>query len=492
MKRRPLSALVATALFGALLCGCPPTPYDIALKNAKDAQQRGDVATAALEYFKACQLKPKEAETCNQATATYGQLKQKQLPIAQPACEAGDVDACVGALAPIVAVHADDADAERLGAQGFAVYMARCKTLDKPASFDAGVATLKCLHHGVDVARRQSADVATARALVAKRFYEGASGKPAGLTYAMLKTAACLQRSMYAAGDVVAGDALIAAAATPLVVKVQSVGQVPLLPETVELCPAVARELGPRAQCGIQGEAPLSWNVRVSLGATRHTIAEEMRVARYVAGTETVTNPERAPAQRDYERAQKAFNDIERDKLSREAACNSNKQDKTACDNYNAVVPVYNRRLDELNAAKQKLAQTPATIQRDIVKEVPYTVKHHAWQTPWSFEGEPTGRDGGSFDMRDDESPGVAPANVPADPLLTPTREQIELELRKRLIAGARARFEPEFAARVQTCAGIPWVFDDPRTDCRVIAEFQRGGQPPSPTVWLPGIPCDK
>jgi hypothetical protein len=492
VKLDRLPAFVALASAAALLAGCPPTPYDIALKNAKDAQQRGDVAMAALEYHKACQLKPKETETCNQAKATFAQLKQQKMPIAQPACDAGDVDACVGALTPITAVHADDPDADRLWGQGFAVYMARCKTFDKATSLDAGVATLKCLHHGVDVAKRQSPDVATTRALVAKRFYDSASGKPAGATYAMLKTAACLQRSMYSAGDAVASDALIAAAATPIVVRVQSVGQMPLLPESVELCGAIARELGPRAQCGIQGDAPLAWNVRASLGTTRHTVADEMRVARYVAGTETITNPERAPAQRDMERAQQAFNDIERDKLAREAKCNSNRQDKAACDNYNAVVPVYNRRLEELNHAKDKLSRTPPTLQRDIVKEVPYTVKHHVWQTPWSFEGEPAGRDQGVFEQRDSESPGVAPANVPPDPLVVPTREQIDAELRRRLVAAGKARFEPEFAARVATCAGLPWVFDDPKTDCRVIAEFLRGSQPPSPTLWLPGIPCDK
>jgi hypothetical protein len=215
-------------------------------------------------------------------------------------------------------------------------------------------------------------------------------------------------------------------------------------------------------------------------------------VAHYKAGVDRKPNPDRGVAEREVDRAHRSFDDIERDKNEKESRCNQNRaKDPHACDPYNAVMSTYNRRKDELAAARRKLDQTPAFLEFDIIKDFTYTIRHHTWTTPWSYEADGQPGASGTFENKDSEHQGFGPANIVADPLVPPTREGIEGELRRRVVSAAKARFLPEFESRA-ACASRPWSFDTPELECKVVSEFFKRGAPPDPRVWMSSIPCDR
>jgi len=492
---RPASVrprLVAAVPLALLLVGCAKSPYDLALDEAQAALKAGDVARAALNFHRACTLKPGEQETCTQAKQTFADLKARRLPPATQACATPDIDACHQQIGDVLAVQGADPDGVRLVTQGLDTHATACKAQDT-GPFMAALGALKCMQHGADVTKRISAVYVASRHATAKRFLEASPSALPGASYALLHTASCLQKSLGAETDAIARETLIAAAATPIAVNVRDNGPTPLSPNITNLCGAVAQAMGVRAQCGIRTDKVVSFDVAVSLGRTVDNVTEELRVARYVAGTERVPNPDYAPAERELVRTRSSFEQIDREQRQNEANCAAAPvaTKRTACAARDATVGEHTRRQQAFQNAQSRVQNTPPTIDREIIKEVSFTVRHHTWSTAWSYES-PQGSRQGTIVFRDSEHPAVPVANVPADPLAAPSREIIEGQLRPALLAAAQARFEPEFQGKVARCAQAPFNFDDgPTLDCRVVAEFLGRGSPPAPEAWMP-VPCEK
>jgi hypothetical protein len=318
------------------------------------------------------------------------------------------------------------------------------------------------MQHGVDVTKRVIPAYVESRHAIAKRFVDASPSAPPGASYAMLHTASCLQKSLGPDTDGIARETLIAAAATPIAVNVRDNGPTPLSSNITNLCAAVAQAMGARAQCGIRTDKVVSFDVTVSLGATTDAVAEELRVARYVAGTERVPNPDYAPAERELVRTRSSFEQIDREQRQNEAQCAAAPvaTKRSACAQRDATVGEHTRRQQAYQNAQSRLQNTPSTIEREIIKEVAYTVRHHTWSTRWTYESAQGSRQG-NIVFRDSEHPAVPVAGVPADPLRAPSREAIEGQLRPVLLAAAQARFEPEFQGKVARCAQAPFNFDD-------------------------------
>jgi hypothetical protein len=234
---------------------------------------------------------------------------------------------------------------------------------------------------------------------------------------------------------------------------------------------------------------------RVELGVTRHSVAEELRTARYQAGTEQITNPDRASAESEVRRAQRAYDSIDAEYRTKDAQCSSAGPKSAPCAEVPSIKTTRAQRQSDLDAAKQKVTNTPATVERPVWRETNYVVKHHAWSTPWSYaldDGQAPSRNSGAFASQDDESPGIAAAQIPADPLVSPTKDDLEKNLQRVLLDAATASFGTAFNAKVNRCITQPWTFDDAASlDCRVTAEFLAKGQPPEPAIWMQELPCE-
>jgi len=486
MRRTPVLLVLV------LLAGCNASLYERKVTAAKQARARGDLATEALFWKQACQMKPAQRDTCAEADHTAGTLIQSSLATHGPTCQRGDLSACASGLAGLRKVRPDHPQAMALLREAEALHQKTCATLDRKGNPSMILARFGCVAGvGPLVADpAYEAVVEEERAHAARGLLEHGRAAPPAASYVYHRSAQCFSSSVTNGVAVqAAADAFLREAALPVIVRTRGTGA-SLLASSMNACPYVVDELGPRATCarGVPGPPPdLTMDLTVGLGAVEHRIASEVRVASYVSGIETYANPSRPSAESTVARAQGAFEAIEQETLDREAQCNRLRT-RGACDSYNAIVPTYNQRKQNLNQAQNELANTPPTLTRELVERVSYTVHHHTWSVPYSVSarsqaGAEASREG-VFERRDSEHVGVRPANLAPDPLLVPRIEDFNAELVKVARAVGKSVLAVGFKQRA-TCAEPTWDLDDvARLDCRARSELYLKGELPKPEAW--------
>jgi hypothetical protein len=473
---------------------CGPSFHDQQVMNAKQAQGRGDTVNAAASWDAACRAEPDDKESCRAAAAAADQVRTTSVQTATPACEQGDMDGCASALRDIRRLRPQDASVKAVLLTGMVAYRKKCEALENAGSLDSTLGRLNCV-----MQKARTVDDATYQTMVQEErdhaalvFATAAPARPPGASYTLLRTAQCLSRRIEPGTRTqAAAAAFVGASAQPIVVRVRNAGSVALSGDTLAPCNYVQTALGPRARCG-DPALPTTFpdftlDISVSLGRVAHRVTEEVRVARYQSGVEVVPNPERRSAEMEAHRAERSFESVEQETMDRKAACDRSRR-PADCDRYNASVPVYNRRIQERDEARRRLAQTPISFEQPIFASAQYTVRHHTWATPFTIDGRSLAgealRDAGTFTREDSENPSVLAAGIHEDPLATPTMEDFDRALRAAVVGSAKTALQRAFERRA-LCADKSWSLDSPDLECRAVSELYLKGPLPAPNAWL-------
>jgi hypothetical protein len=486
--------------FSLTVAACGPSFHDQQVLDAKRAQGRGDSVDAAAHWDAACRAEPDDKESCQAATATADRVRAASVQAADPVCDAGDMDACAAALRDIRRLRPQDATVKAVLLKGMVAYRKKCEAMENPSSLDSTVRRLDCV-----MKKATTVGDATYQTMVQEErehaalvLATAAASRSPGASYTLYRTAQCLSRRIEPGTRTqAAGAAFVGASAQPIVVRVRNAGTVNLSADTLAPCNYVQTAMGARARC-IDPSAPTTFpdftiDLSISLGRVNHRATEDVRVARYQSGVETVPNLERRSVESEARRAERSFESVEQETMDRKAACERTRRPQD-CDRYNASVPVYNRRMQERDAARSRLAQTPVSFEQPIYASAQYTVRHHVWSTPFTIEGRTISgeavRDAGTFTREDSENPSVLAAGIQEDPLVTPTMEDFDLALRQAVVNASKGALQRAFERRA-LCAGKNWSFDSPELECRAVSELYLKGPLPSPNAWLgPSVQC--
>jgi hypothetical protein len=493
----------------ALLCACGPSFFDQQVQNARTAQARGDYAQAAGHWDAACAAEPGDQEACTNSKAVAEQVKNASLEGARPVCAQGELDQCLAKLSDIRRLRPQDAAVHAVLVQGETQWRSRCAKFGRPGSLDSVLARLECVHAkqatvadaDYNTIVREERDHAALLFVQAQATLPRLAGSGPGTGYAYKATATCLAPRIGSrkAAEEAARDLLDRSAQT-IGVRVKSAGQAQLSPATREPCSAVAAELGPKARCAAGTSLPSSpdfvADMTVSVGRVDHQVTEEMRVAHYQSGVNRAVNPGRESAEYNVSRAERAFNDVEQETMDRKSECDRTRS-QYACNRYNASVPVYNRRVEERNEARNHLQNTPAVVETPVFTDVPYKIRHHTWKLPYSIEGHllssAVGRGEsyeGELSKQDDEHPSVPAAGVEGDPLNAPSFDELEGKIRERQVKMAAVVIDRGFTDQAK-CTGAPWTFDAPTLECKVTSALYTSRGIPQPGLWLKSAKCE-
>ncbi len=473
--------------------GCGASLYSQRKDAAIAAHKRGDLAAEALAWADACTLKPDDKKSCAEASRTADLLESKTLETARVACgRSGKLAACTASLVGLRRVRPNQSEAIALLRQSEAIHRESCQTLEQISKPSTMLARYNCVGEQIKTVNDPAYDaiVQEERESAAKRFVYAAQGATPAAAFVYARTAACFSKNVADANSVQSAEkTFVSATALPISLKIAVRGNVTATLEGT--CSAIARNLGPRAYCAANAVADLTEELRESLGAVQHSVRSEMQIAEYVSGRETYTNPARASVDAAVRRAQYSFDAIEQDTRDREARCNS-RRTKDACDLYEAIRPTYNERRRVLDDALSEQRRTPAVLERDIIARVPYTIRHHEWNVPYSVvvtsAAGATANKEGIFSRGDSEHPAVAPAGIRSDPLEVPTMADFNDDLAEAAIAAASSVYDAALRTRA-TCVG-PFPLDDVAAlECRARSELYATGALPKPAAWNVG--CD-
>lgn len=496
--------VVLMSLFA--VAGCA-SRYDKLVKSARGAEARGDSLAAARYYREACQsAKRADDPACVAADANARQATDSALSSAAGSCRSGDFRACDAALAPVRELDPNNESARRLLADAGEAHARRCFADRNDGASDlARIAA--CLADAASIVTDETyaRRLYEARRRAAAKFYDLSQG-PGLASYpgARLLLLDAALRHMDDA-DVRAQHAealaqLVAGAAIPFSARLA--GRGPGATRGVEdLC--VGLQLGARVRCAdaVEGDRGVHMRSAIEMSPVRHQAWSEQHSKRYQSGVRRYPNPAYDGAQRQLSDAERALQDLERERVEANVECESAKrkvwsansddrpaaeeEKRRACERYDGVEQIYKRRVDERDRARRVANDTPSFIEEPEYDTYHWTSRHFEWVAAYSF-----GIDvGGSAYTADDtvrvtalEQPSFAPAGVQgyqrgrdpsASDMYSQARTRVVGELRTLAERALRARSEE----RALACSGaVEWT--GAWLQCRAEAALWRGESP--------------
>lgn len=491
-----LGSLLVFAAAGGVF-GCAPSLFAREATMAKQAEARDDAAGALEHWAKACLADPTEKEACQKESVWAEKLRTRSLKAAKAPCTTGDLEACIAALRDLGRLRPGETEAAALRKTAAVARRQACADLEKPASLDSVLERASCVYKNADLLNEagQRDLVLEERRHAAAQLVASASGAPAA-SYVLLQTAHCLSPEVERGKALGVAASFLGEAALPLFATAESVGGREIPQATLSsTCASVTAEVGQSVRCvdSPSAVAPdLTLKVSLTLGRVSHTKIAESLVAKYVSGTERVVNPDRAPAERELDRAKRSFDAIEVEARDRQTRCQQSKI-RGACDGYNSIQSTYNTRQDEYVRAKSRLDNTPPYFDRDVVETVPYTVWHHRFSVPYTVVASTAAgvraNDQGVLVRESKEQPGIAPAGVRPIALVTPTDEEFDVEISRVAARVVGVELRRAVATRA-VCLGKPWSFDSADLACRSTSELYATGRLPDPRAFLRWLTC--
>ncbi len=474
---------MAPVFAGALLlsaCGNPN--FRAAVNSARDAEQRGDVATAAEKWTLACRIEPSDEEACTRAKGTSTTLRQNSVATAKPQCEsAASFDACLDTLAQSRGLFPDDPDMNVLVDSGAGLYVTACQATEQTTSLTGITGVIACLEKLkakvgrpsysalVDQQRKRGA------VLCARNFDAPSLAAAHGFRVA----ARCLDASAEPQSDVdAAANRWMTKRRVALRASVSGGG----LNDAAALCNSTAKALGPFAACGAAGGAlSVALVASTRLDEPRHTVREELKDATFIAGYTQQTNPDFASAQQRVSSARQSLQDAER-QVDRCARAGSSCSDRSSLDDQ------MNNRRSEMNDAQNTLGRTPVTITVPVQETIHYTTRYHNWTTPWAYQLSIAGltdsaQNSGEAVYDDVESPAIPKANVRAEVLETPTRATFEKQLSEITTRAAATLMREHVLQKTNCVAGDG--------ECLVTRIVYTSGHLPTARDYVGAVPCD-
>ena len=468
--------------FVVLLAACGNPNFRVAVNAARDAEQRGDVATAADQWTLACRIDPTDEEACARAKGTSTTLRQNSVATAKPQCEsAASYEACLNTLAQSRGLFPDDPDMNAIADTGAALYVQSCQALEDTSSLTGITGVIACLEKVkvkvgrpaysalVDQQRKRGA------VLCARNFDAPSLAAGHGFRVA----ARCLDASAEPQSDVdAAAQRWMAKRRVTLRTSLSGGG----LNDGTSLCNNVAKALGPFASCSALGGAlSVSLTATTRLDESRHTVREELKDATFVSGYTQQANPDYLNAQNRVSSARASLQDAER-QLDRCARAGN------SCSNRSSLDYQAQSRRSEVNDAQNNLGRTPVTVTVPVHETINYTTKYHNWATPWTYQltlvgSTDSSQNSGEAVYDDTESPAIPKANVRAEVLENPTRATFEKQLFD-VTTRAAATLVREHVLQKTACASGDG-------ECLVTRIVYTSGHLPSARDYMGGVPCD-
>lgn len=499
-------ALILTAA-----AGCGPSAKDRALREANIARSRGDLVGEVLHLRRACELDPDDRDVCERAAQVQAHARQQLVMSAQSACNVigpprsrepaavdgavAALDGCLAAITRIREVSPGDAEAIRLADKAGVVWSDACHSTLAPAdSIDGRLFRVQCLGTRAQAigtpafaARVGEARTALAAPLLDLAAAAASASRPSG-RLAALAAAACVD------AGVVDGATLSQARAGHRARSVPGLTVALTRPRGFpgELCEPIAAATHHRVQCAASAAPGLDLSGTLTIEPTRHRVGESTERHDYVAGIDRYENPAYPPRTQDElysrERMRQAEETWRRDKdecsrasdaLSRDycSGCPLEDEKKRRCLQADTSEDLFEQRKGDWQRASDSLRDTPAVLEREIIRTASYVVRTHEWRTDWRAAlraGALQQALTGSAVTGDTEHPGAPEASIAADPLSGPSDGWYEAEVAAELARGAAGLLDAELRSRAQQlgvgCAGAPqWTVE--WLDCWAVSQ---------------------
>lgn len=475
----PKFRLVLCAL--ALAAGGCNTSYLAAMRRGDTALAAGNRGEAVTAYRDACRLDP-QSKACALAEQVGQDAVREIVAGAKGPCETGTIDMCLEALAPARNLDTPTPEFDRALASAGRRHIATCG--EDSTDLDRVAERMACLLAPLEAIALPSYhdEVAAIGHASARTFLQAAeAARPDGARYVLTSVARCYDTRVESGAAL---SAFARSVAVPIEVTVDTSAVMGDARAFTNLCQAAAAQLGGRVFCGSHEDAAkrgIVFDMKIGLEAWRHASTRTVRSVQYVSGIRRDENPDYGPAERRYQEAQSAFQQIEQEALDRKARCDSY-QTEAACNYYNAIVPTYNQRSQARADAAQYLDQTPRVIERKVVDTFHYNVDTHTWDANWSYQISGSGHGGAQHPAhyQDDTHVGFDAANLEADPLVPPAPGQVEAGVAAELAAiiarSASAAITKGATQQRQACPAGAW--DAAALQCWARAEQLAGKVP--------------
>ncbi|MBS1122657.1 MAG: hypothetical protein H6Q90_4885, partial [Deltaproteobacteria bacterium] len=275
-----------------------------------------------------------------------------------------------------------------------------------------------------------------------------------------------------------------------------------------DLCATAAGALGGRAVCASpRPNAPqLTIGGEITLLPVEHSAFDSTESAQYVAGIIRFPNPEYQPAvnreqsaRQSKDQAESAARRDASDCSSAESTlrsqsscsdCPAKAERDRACNAAQTSDSLLRSRTTDWEQANRDLAQTPSISEREDIRTATYTVRHHTWRAEWRAQlrndGSPINA-GGETTATDNETAGLAVANVPSDPMTDPGNRWFISAIRDQVAAKIAETLDAALKRRASdlkvSCAG-PLAWTNDWLDCWARVRFW-GGAPADPAALL-------
>ena len=492
--------MVVSLLVVALGCA---SEYDRLVEQGRAAEKQGQVFQAARFYRQACQTGvPQDDPACRAAKMAGEDAARRALAAAGAPCHAGDVPACHVALSPALEMRPDDPRAWQMLEVAGEGHARLCEQGRGQSVSDLALVA-RCIAHAATIVRgpAYSTRVSEAGQRAAAAFVQLArsaemTGYPGAQMLTYEAALSFVNDPAFHAAYQASRGRFVAEAAVP--VSIRLVGSGPGSPPAAEApCAEVRAELGERMSCSGRGDVAPA--VAVRLASVRERTWTEQHSKRYVSGVRRVPNPARANVERRVVVAEIASDSDEEELLRAELECDSawrtlqrepgddqaREQQRYACQRYEGLKDIHERRADELHRARRDLDRTPVFLEEDVYDTHYWTSRHFEWTAPYRFDiamGRDVHSGDGVLRQTATEQPAFHPAGVEGSSRgPEPTAADFYRAARDKAMAQVTGLVEQVLAARAgvraQDCAGQPqWT--GPWLQCRAESVFVAGSFP--------------
>lgn len=483
--RRGSFALVLLALTACR------TPFKIAIEQAEQALLRNDLAEAARQYLIACRIDPDEKKVCDKAKNLTTEVVQKAVEDASLALGKGDIDYALDLIAPArristdprlfqIAENAGDALAERCAAPENELILKA-----------AEVRCLESRHRKVAV-QKYTDLIGTKRDEAAALMLARAKDeKFPTLASTLRDVALCTAKASIRKEERDSGERrMLDAVSIPFALKVKATGLGDATDVLQGGCAVVDQRKA--ARCVKQTkDGIVSLQLDASVSDLSHTVQDDRRSVRYVAGIDRVPNPR-------YKELKHKLRRLE-DELSTKRSRASQAQGRCSgaqgadrdrlCQDASAAQSDARSTESDRDHVESELRNTPEQIDQERWEYYNYTARVHQWWVDFTLR---IARDGaepqaatGRLDYGGEDRVGFAPAKVTASVARAPTFRDFANDLYPREADLIRAAVRDVMLERAKatedSCGTSDGAFFWPWLDCHLRAALYSDGATVAP-----------
>jgi len=515
--RVPLSALLVLLVSS----GCN-SAYHQAMTRGREAALRGEALAAAQGYRDACAASPGEAKACAPAAHFAQRAIEEALASVGPACEAGELEAC---LPPLLAVHAlrpEHPEVNALLEQAGQLHAERCAGWPEEGPLGEALAGFACLQSRaaqlpVPGYQRLLAESASH---VSLRFAELSDTAwkqgSAGAAYVLVSASRCLvpEPKLDSLVDR-AHQRFLVESALPVVPTLQ--GSIPphIAEQLAEPCRRLPSPLAPATRCEAPGGGagpiePLSLQVDTLIQSPVERISEDTERVSYVRNRRWVANPNYASAQAALRIASDTLAELAREKSDKDTACAiasrshpatcvgcAEPPEKSECTEAKEAAASYQSQSRRVDEARAYLNLTPEQVEEREYADHTYPVYTYTWTSDFRFTVQSSAleaplRYSGGVRFSDETHEDFSPADLAADPLVRPSAhdfaEAFLEQLTPQVVRAVKQGRVARGAARRAQCNALPQDWGNDWVQCWAEAGLWEQGQAPQGIGFLQAL----